>query len=437
MLRIEPVSAGQGELWFIRQYHAGAGALYNTGAALHFHGQLNRKILAECVTAVMMRHEALRTGIATDPDCPGRLRQEIHPRTALMPAIIAAHPKSYHSRMHETINRPFQMDRPPLMRALLLHWGKRRHCLILVMHHAIIDGWSGRIVLADLCRSYRRSGIELSSEPVCQYREFCRWQHDQRGGGLFEQQRDFWRGHLAGGNKMPAVPSGTADAVQDFHSAREAFLLQPALCSRLRAIAARAGCTLVAVTLSLYLLAVMHMEGGRPIPVGIPVGKRRYPEWEETVGYFVNLTLFWPPAHAAGTFPDWLHRVQSRLLGVLDNADLPFQEVMKLVRELNPDFPAGLPVKHLFVFQNFPRPEVQWPGVRVRMERLKPECCHFHFMLELAPSGDGLECEMEYQTRHFSASDVQNFKALFKRLLYKVSHEPAIRVSQLVQADHT
>ena len=55
-----PLSFGQQRLWFLNEFEPDSAA-YNLGMAMRLQGTLNAAVLAQSLTAIVQRHEVLRT----------------------------------------------------------------------------------------------------------------------------------------------------------------------------------------------------------------------------------------------------------------------------------------------------------------------------------------------------------------------------------------
>ena len=117
---------------------------------------------------------------------------------------------------------------------------------MLVLHHAIIDGWSIRIQLEELAALYEAQlfNSRANLAPLgLQYSDYSFWQSQQEGGELWDSQLAYWRKQLQGCPELldlpslkvrPKVASGKGFKVPVFISAATYKQLQ-ALASSLQA----------------------------------------------------------------------------------------------------------------------------------------------------------------------------------------------------------
>ncbi|WP_229922424.1 condensation domain-containing protein, partial [Streptomyces noursei] len=71
--------------------------------------------------------------------------------------------------------RSFALDRPPLLRFMLVKVDSDRHRLVVTIHHILLDGWSMPVLFGELFSLYR-NGVDSSVlPPVRPYRDYLRW----------------------------------------------------------------------------------------------------------------------------------------------------------------------------------------------------------------------------------------------------------------------
>ena len=70
---------------------------------------------------------------------------------------------------------------PPLMRLTLVRTGPERHRLIWTHHHALLDGWSLPLLMADVFTAYEHGGQGQALPPRRPFVEYLRWLDAQDG----------------------------------------------------------------------------------------------------------------------------------------------------------------------------------------------------------------------------------------------------------------
>ena len=175
--------------------------------------------LGRAVDGLVARHEALRTRLASDaggrpvqlidPPGPVPLGQEdlsglgAGDRQARLGGLIS-----------EVAVRPFTLAADRLLRAWLVRLGGGEHVLVVVVHHAVFDGWSAGVLVRELAALY---GQEAGAEPAglaglpVQFADYALWERDRMRGELLAGLQDYWHGVLDGVRDRP-VPGRPAAA---------------------------------------------------------------------------------------------------------------------------------------------------------------------------------------------------------------------------------
>ena len=84
---------------------------------------------------------------------------------------------------------PFDLEKAPLFRVLLLEVSKDKHILVLDLHHIISDGISISIIINDFIKIYNNE--ELCDIPIT-YKDFASWQKRLMDTDEMKLQADFW-----------------------------------------------------------------------------------------------------------------------------------------------------------------------------------------------------------------------------------------------------
>ena len=199
-----PVSYGQQRLWFLDRLEPGA-PVYTTVTLLRLDEPVARQALEASLTAIVERHEVLRT---TFVDVGGEPQQVIHPVTALSVADVDLRVEPAESRRaaatavaRAEAGRGFDLETGPLLRATLIRLDEEAAVLVLAVHHIATDGWSMGVLSRELRTLYGAAvagrPAELPALPI-QYVDYARWQREWLQGDVLGRQVAYWRERLAG-----------------------------------------------------------------------------------------------------------------------------------------------------------------------------------------------------------------------------------------------
>ncbi|QBM99608.1 PvdJ(3) [Pseudomonas aeruginosa] len=80
------------------------------------------------------------------------------------------------ARIEEEVRVPFDLERGPLLRVLLLRLSAEEQVLVVTLHHIVSDGWSTPIMVEELMQFYAgyREGRAVELEPLpIQYADYA------------------------------------------------------------------------------------------------------------------------------------------------------------------------------------------------------------------------------------------------------------------------
>ena len=146
-----------------------ANLAYNESLSLDFTGSVQVRLLKECLSELVLRHESLRASFSRDgskmmiyASQPLQIHQE--DISMLEPSAQQAALQKYNRQDAETA---FDLLDGPLIRFALFILSRNRYLLTISAHHIVCDGWSFGILLEDLSKLYNAgiSGAPLPDRP--------------------------------------------------------------------------------------------------------------------------------------------------------------------------------------------------------------------------------------------------------------------------------
>ncbi len=184
---------------------------YVIGMAADIFGSLDVALLRDCAAKMLIRHPNLRAsffsrGIA-------RPVQIVPSRVDLPWREVAATEADIEAIELDERRTPFDLERLPALRFLLIALPGARWRLVITAHHIVIDGWSLPVFVAEMMILYRAGG-DLAALPIAPrpYRDYIGW----LAGRDQEASQRVWREHLAGltGPTLLAAAFGGQDAAR-------------------------------------------------------------------------------------------------------------------------------------------------------------------------------------------------------------------------------
>jgi amino acid adenylation domain-containing protein len=365
-----PLAFAQQRLWFIHQLDPSSAA-YNIPRAMRLRGALVVSALQQSLTALVARHEVLRTRFQA---LGGRPFQVIDDAAEVEMPILNATTLSEAQRRERTDEivglealRPFSLERGPLLRVALVRLSADEHVLLLTLHHIVSDGWSTGVLVQELTTLYEGYSagqpVRLAELPV-QYADFAVWQREQIQGDVLEEQLSYWRQELAG---LPHLefPDGRSHlALSTTRSATVPFGVSRESTAALKGLSRREGVTLFMTILAAFQTIVARCAQQEDVAVGISVAGRNRRETEGLIGFFVNQLVLRADLSGNPTFRQVMEQARQKTLAAYARQDVPFE---KLVEEIAPE--RSMSRNPLFqvklVFQNAPERRARLAALKV------------------------------------------------------------------------
>ena len=353
---------------------------------MRLRGDLDTAALARALTALVARHESLRT---TFESVDGRAVQVIHPavEVALPVTDLLGWGQSQRQAevtriLAEESTSPFDLARGPLLRTRLIRLTAGEHVLTLMAHHIVTDGWSSGIVLRDLAEFYRAESTgtppQLPVLPV-HYADFAVWQRD-RVAQLADDQLSYWRSQLDGVPALELPTDRPRPVVSTTHGAACDFTVPAAVTARLKQLGHRQGATLFMTLLAACQVLFARWAGHDDIAVGTVTSGRDRAELEDLVGFFVNTVVLRSTVDHTQTFTEFLTTVKNTVLDTFAHQDIPFE---RLVDELHPtrDTSRTPLFQAMVVLQNTPTTTEDFPGLDI--DNIEPPTTTANFDIDI------------------------------------------------------
>uniref|UniRef100_UPI003878298D amino acid adenylation domain-containing protein n=1 Tax=Pseudomonas viciae TaxID=2505979 RepID=UPI003878298D len=418
-----PLSFAQQRLWFLAQME-GASVAYHMPAGLRLRGILDRVALQRALDRIVARHEALRTTFVQEQG--QEARQCVAPADiglALFQQDLSDQDDAeghLQALLAEEATNAFDLEHGPLIRGRLIRLGSEDHVLLVTMHHIVSDGWSIGVLIKELAALYEafRHGLDDPLPALAvQYSDYAVWQRRWLSGEVLQTQSSYWQQALADAPALLMLPTDRArPPQQDYTGAALPVAFDADLTASLKALSQRHGVTLYMTLMAAWGALLSRLSGQDEVVIGSPVANRTRSEVEGLIGLFVNTLAVRVDVSGAPTVETLLARVKTQALGAQAHQDLPFEqvvEVLKPVRSLahTPLFQAMLS------WQTVDNTELVLGDLKLEGLGAASTVAKFDLSLELGEAQGQMFGALEYATALFDETTVQRYLGYFERLL--------------------
>ncbi|HEU0077877.1 MAG TPA: condensation domain-containing protein, partial [Longimicrobiaceae bacterium] len=249
---------------------------------------------------------------------------------------------------------------------------------------------------------------------------------------------EYWKTTLSDAPELLELPTDHArPALQDHAGARVRVELDEELSAGLEALSRRHGAKPYMTLLAGWAVVLGRLSGQADVVVGTPAAGRGRRETEEPIGFAANILAIRVDLSGAPTVAELLERVKERTLGARHHQDIPFEQVVELLRPAHslshhPLFQAA------FAWRNAPGGRLELPGLAPGP--LDPSdsgdssaqvSAKLDLSLSLWEEGGRIEGFVEYATALFERETVERWLGYLRRVLEGMVADDAKPVDQL------
>ncbi len=423
------LSSAQKRIYILNQLED-ASLSYNMPGAVRLKGALDLAQLERAFTALVTRHEALRTRFTL---VDGEPVQIVEPAFDFRLEQVRLNPGRGEKATQQAIAEaageflmPFDLAQAPLLRARLLKLNDHDFVLLYDMHHIVSDGASLDILQRELALLY--SEMPLPGLPI-QYKDFSEWQQTED----ITEHRNYWLEQFSGEPPVLDIPTDFArPSMQSFEGDTVHTRLEPKVYNQLVSLAGRHQATLYMVLLAAYNVLLSKYSGQDDIIVGSPIAGRPHADLDNVIGMFVNTLALRNYPGAGRTFSDFLAEVRQRSVDAYQHQNYPFEALvdeLSLQRDLSrhPLFDT------MFVVQNRDDDSnVQAMGdIELSAVEFGNSASKFDLTLNAMETADSLVFTLEYCTRLFEKETAERMLSHFVNILNAIANNADQTISDI------
>ncbi|MFI0453165.1 amino acid adenylation domain-containing protein [Actinomadura sp. 6N118] len=417
-----PASRGQAALWYLDRLQHGV-ATYAVPLGYWISGPLDIERMDAALTALVERHEALRTTLA---ERDGRVWSRLQPPEPVRTEVRSVADRAVAVRLAEAeAARPFDLSAGPLVRSCCYRVDDEQHLWLLDVHHSVFDAWSLGVFWREFAALYQDRPLPA---PSVRFADYVAWQERWLGSEEAAGQRRYWAEQVDGDAPVlePGRPTG-AEGQAGFSIPLELAGVGLAAVER---VARAYGSTPFGVLLAGFLGTLHRMTGGADdVVVGVPMAGRVRPGTEDLIGYLVNTVPLRMRFTPGMRFRDLVERTDAALAEALSRQELPFAEMVGGLSSGGADNPV---FQTMFVFESTPMDgggEIH--GLQITEQLIHSGTAKVALTCTLRLDDGTLVGEVEYATRRFDRPSAVRWQEALLTLLESALADPSAQLAEL------
>ncbi len=451
-----PLTNAQKRIWVLSQFEGGNMA-YNITDSLYLKGQLEFPLFEQAFIKVIQRHESLRTVFREVEGEPVQVilgnvdfRIKYEDITGREPDV-----KKY---LKEEIRQAhlweFSLDTGPLTKVKMIRFSETEHAMIFAMHHIISDGWSIGVLLKEVMSIYKslclNDGNELAPLSI-QYKDYAAWLNNKLADEKGNMAVKFWKEQHFDEVEPISLPLDyTRPQINRFEGAQLKYYWDKALYERIVAFAKQQNTTLFNFFRSTVSI-LLHKYSNQPeIILGTPVAARNHFDLENQIGLYVNTIPLKSTLSDELLFEDYLKAISMNSLRSFEYQDFPLDNIISVAgakrdTARNPLFDVMIVLQNTAIGDGSIEVYQQHGFTMDRLDKYiyaasrteqTDVSAKFDMMFNFATEPVQQHfLEIEYRTKLFKKSSIQQVYQSYLHILQQVLDNPAIAVADIELTD--
>nr|APD72141.1 non-ribosomal peptide synthetase 10 [Streptomyces sp.] len=392
--RTRELTAAEERLWTAEQLHPGS-AVYHLAVRYRFPGSLDVGRLRAALDTLAARHEALRRGFVKPALSLTVRKVSVACRWVDARGVSD---ESVRELVDTEVRTPFDLGRPPLLRALVVDRGDAGSELVLTVHHLVCDGVSLDLLETQLQQLYEDGSGSGGTE----------WERESAGRQAVSVRPrdagtalDHWRTMLAG---CPGALSLPHDLVRSprpgVGGAAHRILLTDEQVSTILSSAEEERLSPFMAWVAAYVTGLVAVTGDRDLVLAVPASSRG-PAQAGEVGMFVDTLPLRFTVGPGATARDVVRSVRRVVTGALAHQQVPFQTLVEEVWSGTDRSRAPL-AQAALTYMDTTRCGLRWDGHSAEREQIGTGTAKYEVLWLVTRTGRGTVCELEYSTDLFT-----------------------------------
>ncbi|MDF1754990.1 MAG: amino acid adenylation domain-containing protein [Verrucomicrobiales bacterium] len=452
MPEVFPLSEGQKALWFLNRLAPDSSA-YNLVFSGKFRPLLDHEAMKKAFALLFERHPMFDVSFTTRNGEPVQVLQHNRAFDFREHDCSNLNDSQLKNLITEHANRPFNLERGPVVRLELFRTSDDAHIALLSMHHIVSDAWSVAVMMQDLIEyyfSFKAGKTPKLEAQKASFADYVNWEIAHLASESGDRMLDYWKEHMAGAPPVIDLPTDRPrPTVQTFNGATYGFQLDEALTESVEELSKSSNATLFTTLLSAYEILLHRYCQQDDLVVGVPLAGRSQQELQSLVGYFINPVPVRSTVDDDPSVTEFLTRNRDSVNGALENQHYPMS---RLVEKLNvPRDPGRSPLFQVsFSMERIPGIDEQGIAVfligqgghtfhigDLSMETidLTTRQAQFEITLVVEEAGGNLFGCWQYNRDLFDEETIAELSKLYEQVLRAMVATPDAKLSEIQLLD--
>ena len=435
-----PLSLGQQRLLFLQQLYP-ENPFYHYAEAYKFKGKLYVESLVKSFEIAAQRHDILRTKVVFEN---GRAFQQVNdkPLFEISEHDLRGLPETdlenvYRDLAIKEARKALESPDGYMIRISILRLKEDEFCVILTMHHIIMDKWSMHLLQNEVAEYYRKliNNEEVNFLPLAiQYPDYAYWQSLQKPNA---ENLAYWKGKLENSLTFLQLPTDFPRPYRPtFRGAYSTQKFSIELSNKLKNFCREKNKTLYTVILTAFKILLERYSGETDILVGSPFTNRDEIALENLIGFFDDTLVLRSDLSNDPTFTELLEQVWTTTQAAFAHKNMPFEVLVKSLKperylNQNPLFQV------MFIYHDVPELPDFGKNLEIGHEPFDFGVTKFDLTLFIAEKAGEITAIFEYSKDLFVKETIERMHGHLRKLLEEIAENSKRPISEFAMiTDH-
>ena len=418
------VSSAQKRIYNATKIDGENSILYNMPGVIVFDNKPNVQKLNKCFNMLIERHSSLRTSFEVHDL---KIYQKIEDKLSFKLETETVEDEDVNKILKDFI-KPFNLEKPPLLRAKLVFTQSNKSLLLFDMHHIISDGLSLNILTKELSNLYNSEA--LIPLPI-EYTDYAEWEFKQLSENRLEKSKNYWINQFKKDIPLLNMPTDyTRPAVQAYEGAKVHSRISGDLYKKINLLSNKLVVSNNMILLACYFILLSKYTEQEDIIVGSPIAGRTREEVLNILGVFINTLPLKIRVQNTVSFTDFIENVKEISLLAIQHQEYPFDELVYNLN-LDRDTSRNPLFDTMFIYQSNGYPSLNFNGIKSELVIPDSNISKYDLTLEVIPTDHNYKLNFEYATSLFAKKTIESLSEHFINIVNEVVSKPNIKLSDI------
>ncbi len=425
-----PATPAQHQFWCIDQLAQGQ-AVVDVARAWRLTGRFDAERFRTAMGRVIAKYDCLRCSLLeTDGTLQMLVREEQAPDST--ETDLRHSPGSWEEAFAAERQRSFDLERGPLIRARAYRVGERDWMLLLVCHHAILDGWSLGQFQRELSAFYA-DPARSAERPAFDFGDYARKFASEESALAPQQALAHYSKVLEASPDLRLPYDYALPKKPDFNAGNTAIAIDLESRRRIEALAGHLHVSPISVVMSAFRVALFEISGQRDFCIGNTAMNRNAPDLQSMVGPFVKTMPIRQSLTPGASFEQICREAHQTIGSALSGDVGALTESPEAWQQRHEVVPLG-GFDVVLNFRGYSTRDLALPGCEAVPLPLSSRSAQFKLVLTLERCDAGFEGELVWNSALFSKETAQRIADQLDATLERVLQTPAAPVESARQA---